>query len=511
MFPGTLLASATDLAASRAATFLAVTGSFVGNVTLGGETFFAEEGAFVAKMSASDGSVAWAISLDSSSASAAAFDDVGNVAVVGKSCDAENCVGFVALFHDADGSLMWRREWSTAQFPDIAFQNKTFYVVGELNGPLDDFPLAPASDYSEALLVSLDAIQGQTTWARTMATLSNHSTSSFLSVTETAVYFDCRGACADTMDYGGAIAKVSLFTGEPLWVVANLPEISGLAANDDGVYVSYATSDDLTYGDASFPVWGSTVHFFAKLNAASGKGEWVLQAGGHSADAAGHVVLDNNGDLYALGLTNSHPSYFEPIFVEDLHHDHDHHDHHDHDHNETDHDHHDHNETDHDDLYHNETDHDHHYNETDHDEDHDHHHNETDHDHDHDHDHHEDEYDLYIVKLKTSAERLPPCKTDSNTIARGFCFVANACYEDGEASRNDATEDCLRCLTNVSQTALSPEPEGHYLFANGTCLHLDRRLYSSAGKDTVKDQAASSFFASIVLWFQALLLPIYGN
>ena len=328
---------------------------------------------------------------------------------------------------------------------------------------------------TDAVVLAMNLTAGTMVWNATVT----GGMSAFVDVDSSGVYLTCTGSCLDVKGwpfgglYGGGVAKIGL-DGTPIWT-ADVPGATGMVATADSVYVAYVAAD-LTFGPASFEAWGGKDTYIAKLNANTGKGAWVLQAGGHGFEAAGHLALDSNGDLYLNGLTDSHPSFWEPMVVDDLdvHDDHDHEE--DHGHNDTD-------------IYHNETDH--------HDEDH---HNETDHDHDHDHedDHDHVGYDIFIVKLTTSMESLPPCKINAMTIAPGFCFVGNACYEDGEAHRNEDIADCLKCSSADSQATLSLEAD-HFII-NGTCDHLDRRLEGGGAQEEKK-----SFFQTLLAWIVSAL------
>jgi len=74
--------------------------------------------------------------------------------------------------------------------------------------------------------------------------------------------------------------------------------------------------------------------------------------------------------------------------------------------------------------------------------------------------------DLFVAKLRTSAEALPPCKTSADEVEENACFVANACYAAGEAGRGQLS--CLACDAATSQDALTG-PAPNACFIDGAC------------------------------------------
>lgn len=63
----------------------------------------------------------------------------------------------------------------------------------------------------------------------------------------------------------------------------------------------------------------------------------------------------------------------------------------------------------------------------------------------------DDGHDLVLAKLSASQEKLPSCKVDETTIADGFCFIGNVCYEDGASHRAPSAAVCQKCNASVSQ------------------------------------------------------------
>ena len=75
--------------------------------------------------------------------------------------------------------------------------------------------------------------------------------------------------------------------------------------------------------------------------------------------------------------------------------------------------------------------------------------------------------DMYVAKLLTTQEALPPCKSSATVVKAGYCFIGNACYDDGEPARGVVT--CLACDASQSQTEFSgPTHDGCYI--DGACV-----------------------------------------
>lgn len=71
-------------------------------------------------------------------------------------------------------------------------------------------------------------------------------------------------------------------------------------------------------GDTIFTTWGNYDNYIAKIDAATGAGEWVLQTGGQDLDATPlcNVKVDSAGDVYSVGFTQSDTVYFDPLSVD---------------------------------------------------------------------------------------------------------------------------------------------------------------------------------------------------
>lgn len=82
--------------------------------------------------------------------------------------------------------------------------------------------------------------------------------------------------------------------------------------------MNFPSSQQLTFGNTTFTDWGSGDVYVAKINAATGAVEWVLQTRGQGNDAYScSVILDpKSGDLYHIAMTSSLPSYFDPLLVD---------------------------------------------------------------------------------------------------------------------------------------------------------------------------------------------------
>lgn len=101
----------------------------------------------------------------------------------------------------------------------------------------------------------------------------------------------------------------------------------------------------------------------AKLDAVTGTGLWIRQAGGPGADLilGNSLQVDADGDVYVIAASWAHPLYFDPLVVDT------------------------------------------HTNSS----------------------AGFDGYDIVIAKLKASNEILPECKTNATTVNDGFCFIGN--------------------------------------------------------------------------------------
>ena len=72
-----------------------------------------------------------------------------------------------------------------------------------------------------------------------------------------------------------------------------------------------------SFGDATFTDWGAGDNYLMKLDKESGAGVWVLQYGGQGYETLPNVVADAAGSaVYTVGLTWSHPAYFDPLVVD---------------------------------------------------------------------------------------------------------------------------------------------------------------------------------------------------
>lgn len=173
------------------------------------------------------------------------------------------------------------------------------YIVGRITGStvVDNVAVSSVSaDHSDAILLVLNALDGQTQWAATISG-DTDAMSSVLRVNAGSIYVDCYGGChqvkttssqsAVNFDglYDGGIAKIST-DGTPMWTAdVDLRDVgrhAGIAVTNDAVYVQYMAWGSETYGDATFTDWGNGGIFIAKLDAETGAGQWVLQSGGSS-------------------------------------------------------------------------------------------------------------------------------------------------------------------------------------------------------------------------------------
>lgn len=348
---GSIYSAATHVTASSDGTFLAMIGGFTGNVTLGDQTFVNTPGdglglydKFVAKVSTSTGEVAWARhfegvagggSADMFYGVTAVFDSNGDIAFTGARCmeGAVTCSGYVLLLNADDGTTIWERniaESGFEPFVGIDFADDKIYLSGSLVGSaiMDNVILSSASsEYSDALLLVLD-MQGRALWAATISG-ETPSTSLISKVLDDAIYMTCSGGCREVRTstsqdsvvfegmLSGGVAKINT-DGVPIWT-ADLPLnpwTAGLAITGNAVYVEFYNVGG-QYGEATFTNWGGSDVFVVKINASSGRGEWVLQSGSNSADGVfSSLGVDGNGDLYSFGGVFGHPAYFDPLQVD---------------------------------------------------------------------------------------------------------------------------------------------------------------------------------------------------
>lgn len=434
VFPGSEDSTVYGIASSLDGSALAMVGAFLGNVTFGEyvlDTTFKNDRTkmegYVVKLSATSGEVAWAQQVGLLQVSGAAFDARGNVVVSGGICEqleidlASNCDGVVKLLSAKDGSSIWEKDFRGTgiySLLGVAHDNYMIYTVGHITGTatIDDLTVSSATtDYSDALLIALNAADGKAVW---VATISGQAAalSSVAKIVGNSIYMDCYGSCHQLRTtashitltfealYSGGIAKIGM-DGTPMWAadvdLTDTGRNAGIAATADAVYVQYMAWGSGTYGDLTLTDWGSGGIFIGKLNAETGAAEWLLQSGGPSHDRAwlNSLEVDANGDIYSVGVTLSPVLYFDPLVV---------------------------------DIHSN-----------------------------------LDGGDLFIAKLQTTNEALPPCKIDETTIAEDSCFVSNVCYADGAASRGATTAACLKCSTSDSQTSLT-QADG-YCLIDGVC------------------------------------------
>ena len=422
-----------NLAASKDEKYLTLTGLFSGNLTFGDSVLTVPDGTaidpalgvagarFVAKVDAETGAPVWAKTFPANGIvfGSAAFDDNGNVLVTGIGCGAAQCGALL----NVDGETVWDFtpsgvDLSTAA---VAYAHGYFYVTGNLLATTT--PVLPKlADISDGLvMLAVDATRGVVSWAATIdQDGAGGPGSSFLTTTDDAIFLGCTGSCGTvrttvstatvTFDvgrfttYNGGVAKISP-AGVPLWT-ADLPlEAGGAAATTNAVYVEFTSGwadrsilqGAQTFGDLTMAPWGARDKFIAKIDSETGAGQWVLQVGGQGNERSyDHVEIDQNGDIYALGSSWSHPSYFNPLVV-DSHQG---------------------------------------FGE----------------------DPRANGEDLFIAKLRTSDEKLPSCKVDNTTVAPGFCFIENTCYAHGDPSRSLATESCQSCDAVKSQTSWTTSP-----------------------------------------------------
>lgn len=432
---GTSFEIVTDLAISEDGNFLAMMASIVGNVTLGdfhvvgsGDTTLSKYDTVVAKLSASTGEVFWVRHYPSvgsffNGRGSLAFDADGNVLVAGMNPCEIGQTPCAACLAAADGSTLWDVNFAgTGIGPPVAlvgvdYEDGKLYMPGTMLGTVtrDGVSISSSStDYTDALLLVLDASDGTLLWAATVSgeTAARGST---VAVRDDAIYMSCVGGCSEVRttvsrnfaifegSSTGGVAKIRI-DGVPLWAVdLGIDWAAGIVATEESVYIKYAVGTPQKFGETTFTPWGVSDYFILKIFADTGAGDWVLQAGGQGFERTyENLEVDANGDLYAVGSTRSKPIYFDPLVVDG--------------HSLT------------------------------------------------------DGEDIFVAKLKASQEKLPFCKTSENTVADGYCFVNNVCYADGTPARGVSAEACMSCSAEDSKASFTTA--AGYCFIDGVC-HAD--------------------------------------
>ena len=465
VFPGSAREFPAHLAASADEAWVAMTGYFGGNVSFGEDFSFENTKAedrdgFVVKIDAADGTVAWARHVASPTAETipggVAFDAAGNVAFVGRRCETTTalCEGFLTVLKGDDGSSLYTVSFGpeVPALEDVAYSSSSdrYFAAGSLTGTVDvgggqgllEHKNASGGQ-AAALVLALEAASGIVSWAATADGSSENNaennaeaSSTFFPLVEAkdgAVYVGCSGACRralssqpsggvavelrDDEGMGGAVFKFDEATGAPVWAAA-APAPLGLALAGDGVYVTTHLGGAVTFGDTTFSSRGSLDQYVIKVDAAGGRGEWVLQAGGVGLEYVRRMATDHRGDLYTIGLTQSHPAFFGD-FALDTH-----------------------------DAA--------------------------------------DGYDVFIAKIRTSAEALPACRASATEVLADACFVGNLCYAANDTSLV-LGDYCRLCDPAVSQSAFTTLDLATSCFIDDTCVH-DGAFRSSV--------AASPFFSS---------------
>lgn len=199
------------------------------------------------------------------------------------------------LLSAADGSGLCEKDFTGSGIQSllgITGDEDRLYVVGRIAGSTLVDGAALSSDspkYSDAILLVLSALDGQTQWVATISG-DKDAISSVLRVQAGSIYMDCHGGCRQVRTtvsqsvvpfdglYDGGVAKLST-DGMPVWTadvdLRDTGRHAGIAVTADPVYVQYMAWESETYGDATFTDRGNGGIFIAKLNADTGVGLWV--------------------------------------------------------------------------------------------------------------------------------------------------------------------------------------------------------------------------------------------
>jgi len=335
---------------------------------------------YVAKLDANDGTALWAKAISfsrpvngSSELYRPRFNVDGDVAVGGSKCspDWEVCIAFLTLLDGATGETKWERDFgeNVTWVQGLEITEDTYYLTGAFTGQfaVQNDMLLDAGPTWYAYLLALD-YDGRAKWAAT-ASPQDPNESDFqdfwdVRVVDDAVYVQCWGLCdkvqstasnktisfegvylangfpgqvhcvAENNCDGEGIAKFST-DGEPLWA-ADVPT-SGytISATKDAVYHCFPVyQQTLTFGTERYTNWGSlncegcsrtddgltyTYDLFvAKIDAETGKGQWVLQTGGQGDEGwAQSCAADiSSGDLLYTGRLHSKKAFYDPLVVD---------------------------------------------------------------------------------------------------------------------------------------------------------------------------------------------------
>jgi len=432
-YSGSLNEFPAHLATSRDDAFVSMTGYFAGSITFGDFSFFnGKDGSqeiharelddgFVVKIAAANGTVAWArhIAADGgATCSGTSFDAAGNVVVVGRRCElssegtATACVGFCSLLAADDGATLWDRDFGTgiASFGDVvAADDGKLYAVGSVLGTvtIDAVEIASATETdTDALLLVLDATDGTASWAATISS----GASSLVEVVGDAVFMNCYGSC-ETATSTATTHTMTLEDGSMGGAVVKLSTAGAPLWLAAAPYtLGMGATADAVY--VNYYATGSQTYGDATFSAWGSFDHYITKYDAETGAGAWVLQTGGQGLEYVRRMaTDSNGDLYsvgltmsDPTYFDPLVVD---------SHLTT------------------------------------------------------DGYDLFLAKLKTSDETLPACKTDETTVADGYCFVNNACYESGESSRGFTEQACMACSPADSQSTFTMA--SGYCFIDGAC------------------------------------------
>mmetsp|Transcript_25714 Transcript_25714/g.83349 ORF Transcript_25714/g.83349 Transcript_25714/m.83349 type:complete len:1153 (+) Transcript_25714:65-3523(+) len=433
------------LAASSDGTFVAMTGYFAGTITFGDYSFTnpkdgSEEihareldDGFVVKIAAADGAVLWAVHVSAdggATCAGTAFDATGNVAVVGRRCDTlssegegTDCVGFAALLAADDGSTIWERDFGTTAIPtttlsDVAVDSSHVYVVGSIQGAVTvDGIVDVASkvdDVADALLLVFDVDDGSVAWAATASGDGESASSTLVEILGDAIYMNCVGTCLELTSTAATatVTNDGLLDGSGVFKLSKEGGVP-LWGADTSYSLGLAVTADAVY--VNYHATGEQTYGDTTFEAWGSWDHYVVKIDAETG--AGEWVIQTGGiglEYVRRMAVDAHGDLYsvgltqsDPAYFDPL----------------------------------------------------------TIETHD-----STDGYDVFLAKLATSNEQLPSCKSDATTIANGFCFINNVCYEVDAPSRALlGTDDaCLSCSPGDSQTSFTLA-DGFRLAADGTC------------------------------------------
>ena len=364
----------------------------------------------------------------------------GDVYVSGSHQDGDNdAYGFVDRMDGATGFRVWRKSWgagvNTLREVIASDDESVLVAVGSMVGTKDLGGLVgelstTKPDTAEALVLGLDPSDGSAVWAVTIADFDHvddgsSSSASHFDLKDGFAYVACSGGCGvvrhhcgESLElgvdaYSGAVVKLDASDGTIVWG-ADAPSAYGIAASSASNPQGAAVYVQAGSSAASFTLGDVT------FTGMGSQDQYIVKIDG---DGRGDWALQSGGDdLEYLRRIAIDP--FGDVYTSGR--------------------------TDSDPVYFDPLVVDTHITPE------------------------EPMEDMFVAKLRTTAEATPACLLAGGGVEAGSCYVGNRCYADGDAARGGAP--CVGCDAAVSQTAFSGPTFGCLI--DGACV--DEGAYASA-------------------------------